>query len=92
MRSVVSATRTCATNGGGEADRPAIDAPFLNAGSPVWSRYGTGHNHDRAPSAICPANWKAFSPSVETNIGSRAVLDNVARPPGVTTTLKNSPW
>jgi len=83
---VVSATRTCATNGGGEADRPAIAAPFRNAGSPVWSRYGTGHNHERAPSAISPANWKAFSPSAETNIGSRGVLGDV------TTTLKNSPW
>lgn len=37
-------------------------------------------------------NWKAFSPSAETNIGSRAVLGDVSSPPGVTTTLKNSPW
>ena len=84
FRSVVSATRTCTTNGGG-ADRPAEAAPFCNAGKAVRNRYGIGHSHERATSAISPASLKAFSPNVEINIGIRGVLGEV------TTTLKNSP-
>jgi hypothetical protein len=53
-RSSLSATGTCATNGG--ADRPTAAADARKAGLPVSSRYGTGHTHVRAPSAICPAN------------------------------------
>ena len=37
-------------------DRPAANADERKAGIPVSSRYGTGHTHDIAPSAICPAN------------------------------------
>jgi hypothetical protein len=63
-RSWLSATGTCATNGGGEVEcRLAAVADVRNAGSPVLSKYGTGHIHEMAPSAISPANSNAFFPS-----------------------------
>ena len=36
---------------GTNAYQPVIAAPFRNAGNPVRSRYGTGHNHESAPTA-----------------------------------------
>jgi hypothetical protein len=41
----------CATTMGG-ADRPAADADEHKAGIPVSSKYGIGHTHAIAPSAI----------------------------------------
>ena len=51
--SSLSATGTCATNGG--AALPAAAADVRRVGIPVLSKYGTGVNHERAPSATCPA-------------------------------------
>ena len=39
-------TGTCATNGGG-FERPLAVTALRNNGIPVWSKYGTGHIHER---------------------------------------------